>query len=301
MIEQLYATELRVAAEASLLSGTAAGDWWAPPVIAAAVARTFVGVLERKDVWRQRRTRIEYGNSWEIATSHPVGVGFLGWLLSNELEAVSGETYLALTPETQSRTYVLEVESQAGDRQRFSGMAIQRIALQWQERRLVGLDVTWVALHRTTSVGALPAADQIDEAERIPTWPGKVALTTGAWGADPREDNGVTSFDAQLFMSRDIAAADFGPGMEPLGHAQAPWRVLAETTTQQTALMETAFSSRFAGRMGIWIGPAAHFRLDNAQGFVRDEELKASDWRQRRIGVEGFSDNARRLLTYHPS
>lgn len=294
MIEQLHATELRLARESTPGSGSPTGGWLRPPTTAAACTRDMLTLMQRADVFRQLRDRKALAQAWQIRSSHEVGLEWALWLLKPHFTDRGAGLY-TLDPEAEGPTYVLDTETQQGHRATFVGLKLVEVQLIFEEGRGVRMDCQWVALRRLVPTSALPAAELAPSGNLVPTVTCDAAATTGSWDPAPRATQRVTAHGAQLFFQRECQAADFGADMVPDSHTRAPWRLLGEIYMPETAgITDTAFSDDWRGKIALWLGAGAeHFEIDAAHGFVTDDDLKGYDFRVRRLVFEGRSDDMR--------
>lgn len=299
MIEQLHATQLRLAVETAPGNGVAAGAWLKPPTVAAAVSRGFKNTAQRLDVFRQPRSREVVAEAWVIRSTHEVGLPFLRWLLEPHGIDRGGDVW-TFDPEAVGPTFVLDTETQQGHRALFSGLSLVEVQLQFEESRIVKMECQWAGLRRTTPATELPAAALEFSGGLLATFRGAAAATTGAWDVDPRANQPINCHGAQLFFQRQVQAVDYGPDGVPSTHSRAPWRVLGEAyMPETTGITDTAFSDSWQGKVGLWFGPGSeHLRVNNAQGYVTDDDLKGYDFRVRRLVFEGFTDDRRAVAEF---
>jgi hypothetical protein len=299
MIEQLHATKLRLARESATGSGSPSGDWITPPTTAAAVSRNFMQTAQRQDVFRQLNARKVVAEAWIMRSSHEVGLEWLEWVLLPHLTARGAGVY-TLDPEAEGPTYVLDTETEQGHRAKFSGLKLNEVQLIFEEGRTVRVDLQWIGLRRTVPATALPGAATAPTGGLVANFLSQAAMTTGAWATDPRADQPVNAHGAQIFLQRDIAAADFGPDGIPEAHNRAAWRLVGECYMPETpGITDTAFSDDWQGKVALWIGEGAkHLRVNNAQGYVTDDDLKGYDFRVRRLVFEGKSDDRRSICEF---
>lgn len=299
MIEQLHATKLRLARETATGSGSPSGDWISPPTTAAACTRDFVQTAQRQDAFRQLSDREVVAESWTVRSSHEVGLGWLQWLLLPHLTDRGAGVY-TMDPEAQGPTFVLDSETQQGHRARFQGLKLVEVQLIFEEARVIRMDCQWVGLRRVVPGTALPGAATEFSGGVVATFLADAAATTGAWNADPRATQRVTAHGGQVFLQRECAAADFGPDGIPEAHTRAAWRIVGEVYMPETpGITDTAFSDDWAGKLAFWLGAGAqHLRINNAHGFVTDDDLKGYDFRVRRLVFEAKSDERRALMEF---
>lgn len=298
-IEHLYATKIRLAVETALSSGVAGSRWTIPPLTAAAVQRVFHQTAERMDVFRQLTRREIVCEAWEFKTSHEVGLLFLRWILIPHF-TYRGSLH-TLEPENEGPSFVMEVTSDAGDISRYSGCRVTEFQILWEDRRIVRLDITWSALKRDVLESPLAgnAGDEFDF-ELVPNNTCGVAITNGVWATFPREDNAAIMHGGQLFLTRPIVPTNYGPDGQPGEHDRQPWSCIAEIYMPETpGVTDQAFADQWHGGVVVWMGPGVDsFRINNAIGFISDEDLKAYDWRVRRLAIQAFSDARRALVEY---
>lgn len=299
MIEQLHATKLRLAQETAPGTGSPLGDWISPPCTAAAVSRDFVTVAQRLDVFRQLRTRELVAESWTVRSSHEVGLDWMRWLLLPHFTPRTASTW-TLDPESEGPTFVLDTETEAGHRAKFHGLKLVEVQLIFEEGRTIRMDCQWAGLQRTTPATALPGAATVFSGNVLATVKGAAAATTGEWDNPPRINQPIVCHGAQIFFQRDCLPADFGPDRIPEGHTREAWRILGEIYMPETpGITDAAFSDTWQGKLALWFGPGQdHVRVNNAQGYVTEDDLKGYDFRVRRLVFEAKSDDRRAILEF---
>lgn len=297
MIEQLHATKLRMARESYPGSGIATGEWVTPPCTAAAVSRDFVTVAQRLDVFRQLRTREMVAESWTVRSSHEIGLAWMRWLLLPHFTTRGAGVY-TMDPEAEGPTFVLDTETEGGHRAKFHGLKLVEVQLIFEEGRTIRMDCQWQGLQRTTPETDLPGAFTTFSGNVVATVLAGASATTGEWLADPREDNAIVAHGAQVFLQRDCMAADFGPDRIPESHTREAWRVVGEIYMPETpGITDSAMADNWQGKLALWFGAGSeNLRIENAQGYVTEDDLKGYDFRVRRLVFEAKTDARRAVL-----
>lgn len=298
--ESLHLTTLRIAAETSIGSGSPAGSIYRPPMTAAACQREIQTMAERRNLARGPSQRAIIAQSWSLATSHEIGLPFLRLILASHMTTRAAGEY-TLDPEAPEPTWVIETESAAGDLARFTGAAVEEIRIAIDERSVARMDLKWRALQRLVPDTAMtgPEGDSL-AGELITTQACGFAATSDEWDLDPRVDNAAVMHGGQLYLTRRILPANFDPNGRPHLHDRAPWDVLGEVYMPETpGITDQAFDGLWQGRVAIWIGAGAtRVQIENASGYVADEDLLAYDWRTRRLAFTGQADDRRALLDF---
>lgn len=301
-IEQLYRTTLRAAVETAIGSGEPVDDDWRElPVTGAAAERVIVSAAERKNVFMQGTKREAVSQAWQLRTSHEASLDFLLWILLPHFTSRSEGLY-TLDPEAEGPTYVIEALSEAGDLSRYLGCQAKEIQIFMEERRVVQIEIAWAALHREASVPVAPLYRPTAEfsGTMMPTRAAGLAVTNSTWGADPRADNAATFHGGQIVLTREIQPRNFGPDGRAETMERAAWRVMLELFMPETpGITDAAFADEWTGKIGLWLGDGPeHFRIEQARGFIDDEDLKAYDWRVRRLVAAAESDSLRCLAQF---
>jgi hypothetical protein len=299
-IEHLNATEIRLARETAVGSGVASGSWVAPGFTAAAVTRGFTTSAERRDVFRQLTRRDVICQAWSFMTSHEIGVDFFRWILEPHLTDRGGGVW-TLDPEAEGVSFIMEATSEAGDISAYFGCVIVEAQILFEESKILRLELTWSALHREVLDSPLAGSTALPwPLVLIPTMTADFAATVDAWGADPRVDDVQTCHGGQVFLTRKIEPCNYGPDGRPEAYTRQPWDVLAEIYLPETpGLTDTAFGEDWTGRFALWIGAGdEHIRINQASGFISEEDLKGYDWRVRRIAMQALTDQVRGLIEY---
>jgi len=299
VIEQLYANRIRFATETAVGSGVASGDWVSPPCTAAAITRQFRQVVARKDVFRQPRGRKIVSESWLLRTAHEIGLPFFRWVLLPHMVNRGGGVW-TLDPEAEGPTFVLEGETEQGRRMRVAGIKLSEVMLIFEDMRLVRMECQWVGLWRDVPETELPDATEDVRGTILPTWQAQAVATTGAWDTNPRATQRVNAAGAQLFLSRGIEACNYGADGIPTQHNRKAWNVVGETYLPETeGITDVAFLDDWQGRLGFFFGTGdEQLRINNAQGFVGEDDLKAYDFRMRRLVFQSFTDDRRATLEF---
>lgn len=298
--EQLNATRIRIARETNLGNGVATGGWRDLPVTGAAMERELVATAERRTLYGQLSQREVISDAWTFRTSHEANLALLRWLLEANMVLASAGVWL-LDPESHGASYTVETTSEGGDIAQYSGVKLTELQIFWEERRVVQIEAQWAALTRV-ELGS-PAAGTtgaILAGPMLPTRLATMAATTGFWAGDPRADNYVLTHGGQIVLTRNIEPRNFGPDGKPDTFNQAPWTVLAEIYLPETpGVTDVAFADEWVGRLAFWLGSGTeHLRINRVHGVVTDEDLKAYDWRVRRLTVEGLVDDSRSNLEF---
>ena len=300
MIEQLNATELRIAQETAIGSGETAGNWWRPRSTMALASRSLALVASRSDLWRQPSERVIIGDSWTLKTTHQVGLDWLAWLLRAHANERLGNVW-TLDPEAEGPTYVVETEMQDGGRATFGGLKLQELRIFWEESRVIRLDCQWSGLWRSTPESALPAYD-IEPVDAVaPTSGGAFSASTSAFVTGPPRLLGKVQAHAfQVFLSRAVEAADFGPDGVASTHTRRAWQVVGEVVMPWHTIAETAISGQWSGQFAIWFG-AGNDRLvvGSVEAHVVDQDLQAYDFRQAQLLFQAHTDTRRSLLDFY--
>ncbi len=299
-IEQLNATEIRIARETAIGSGIASGSWVFPGFTAAAVTRGFTTSAERRDVFRQLTRREVVCQAWSFMTSHEIGVDFLRWILEPHLTNRGGNVW-TLDPEAEGISFVVEATSEAGDISAYYGCVIVEAQILFEEGKNLRLELTWSALFRDVLNAPIAGSNAAPwPLVMVATMNGDFAATVGDWSEDPRIDDVQVCHGGQLFLTRKIEPCNYGPDGRPSAFTRQPWDVLAELFLPETpGITDTAFGEDWTGRFALWVGTGGeHFRINAASGFITDEDLKGYDWRVRRLALQSVSDEARGLLEY---
>lgn len=301
-IEQLYRTTLRAAVETALGNGEPVDDDWRHlPVTGAAVERVIITAAERKNVFMQGTKREVVSQAWMIRTAHEGSLDFLLWLLLPHFTNRGSDLY-TLDPEAEGPSYVIEALSEAGELQRFFGCQAKEIQIFMEERRIVQIEVTWAALERDAFIPGAPLYRPTAEfsGALMPTRACGLAVTDSTWGTDPRVDNAVTFHGGQIFLTREIKTRNHGPDGIAETMERAAWKVMVELFMPETpGITDAAFADEWTGKIALWLGAGPeHFRIEQARGFIDDEDLKAYDWRVRRLVAASESDSLRCLAQF---
>jgi len=300
MPELLHSTRIRIAAETSLGSGVATGGWHEMPTTGSAVERELVSTAQRISLHGQVTSRNVISDAWSFRTAHEANLALIDWLIKPHMTAKSAGVW-QLDPEADGPSFVVETTSEGGEIACYRGTRLTELQISWEERRVIQLEIQWAALRRQTLEAPLAGADGVSLAgPMLPNSAATMSITTGAWGLDPKTDNAVVTHGGQIVMTRQIEARNFGPDGIPETFSHAPWSVLSEIYLPQTAgITDLAFSDEWTGGLALWLGPGAeHFRVNRAHGVVVEEDLKAYDWRVRRLTTEALADDYRSTLEF---
>ncbi len=301
MPELLHSTRIRIAAETSLGSGVADGAGWHEiPTTGAAVERELVSTAQRTSLHGQITAREVISDAWSFRTAHEANLALVIWLITPHMTA-AGEGVWQLDPEADGPSYVVETTSEGGDIAIYRGTRMTELQISWEERRILQLEAQWSALRRQDLEEPLAGIDGPSLAgPMLPNSAAAMAIATGTWGDNPKTDNAVITHGGQIVMTREIQARNFGPDGYPETFNNAPWTVLSEIYLPQTAgITDQAFSDAWTGRLALWLGTGGeHFRINRAHGVVVEEDLKAYDWRVRRLTTEALADDFRTTLEF---
>lgn len=299
MVEQLHRTEIRIATEAALGSGEAEGDWWQPPIVSAAASRGFRTFVTKKDIFRNTVYREPAMEEWMLQTSHEMGTAFFNWVIATIFPEAEAGTF-TVSPEAQSRTYVIAAESEGGHRSRFKGVKISEISIRAEESRIVSFDIIWIALDRIDDPEELPEANQAPTGDVLATFRGASSATQGEWDAEPRATQAINIFAAQIFLTRQIQATQYGADGIPTQHTRAPWEIRGEIYMPETeGITDQAYADNWEGKIALFFGTGTdHVRIDNASCFLVEDDLKSYDFRIRRLILQAMSDDNRNLAEF---
>lgn len=300
--ELLHATRIRIARETSLGSGVETGGWRNLPVTGAAVERELVATAERRSLHGQLSAREVISDSWRLRTSSEGNLAFFEWLLTAQMNPAGSGIWI-LDPETiEDRSYVVETMSELGDVAVYRGTKLTELQIFWEERRIVQMETEWSCLERDEPGAPISGAEPSGTiaGEMLPTRLATIAITGGAWGGDPRADNAVLTHAGQLVMTRQIEPRNFGPDGIPDSFSRGNWSTLAEIYLPETAgITDVAFADEWTGGIAFWFGAGTeHLRINRAHGLIGEEDLKAYDWRVRRLTAEAMTDDARATLEF---
>ena len=300
-IEQLWKTSVRMSVESGYLgSGLASANWVRPELSTAAVSRDIKTQAEKKDVHRQLTRRETVSESWTLSTGHDAKLEFLAYLFAGMMTDRGGDV-LALEPEADGVSYVVETVSENGDIAVYSGCQLAELTIIIEDRRIVRIEMTLACLRRQTSNDPLSGSSYIDVGgPMMPTFQVGLAATTDEWGAEPRTDNAVTMHGGQIIFTREVAPANFGPDGIPSAFAKRPWRVMGELMMPETAgVTDVAFAAEWLGSLMLWpTSDDSVLVINRAVGFVGDEDLVAYDFRVRRLAFEAMTDDNRALIEF---
>lgn len=300
-IEQLWKTSVRMAVETTFGSGIGNGQWVRPELSTAAVSRDIKTQAEKRDVFRQLKQREIVSESWTLAMGGDAKLAFLAWLLGG-IMTDRGSDVFALDPETDGVSYVVETTSENGDIAVYSGCQLAELTVVIEDRRIVRLEMSLACLRRQTPDDPLAGTTYLDvSGDMMPTYQVGLAISAAyEWGSVPRTDNAVTMHGGQLVFTREIAPANFGPDGIPSSFARRPWRVMGELMMPETAgVTDVAFASEWTGGIMLWLTDGDPVLvINNAVGFVSDEDLVAYDFRVRRLAFEAMTDADRALIEF---
>lgn len=291
--EQLHQTQIRLARETSPGSGQPDGAWVEPPRNGAAVERRYRNTAQQTNPYRQTTRREVIHSAWALRTEHEIDVPLLQHLLEPHLLQRSGDR--ALTPDAPEPSWVVETVSPMGSIARYGGVQLGELRIGIEQRRTAGMTATWSALWRTEP-GAI-GAGQVDPQPTGPMIPTRtVALRMATGGLSDPEADRTMFFAGQIFLTRKIQPANYGPDRIAALHRLGPWSALAEIQMPAEAQAEQAFRDRWAGGLAFDL-PGLTIQIETASGFVGNEDLVAFDWRTMRLAAEAERDNSGAILT----
>ncbi len=300
-LEQLYATSIRIAGETTPGSMEAdVNGWHLPGITEAAVEREIILSAERRNFHRQLARREIIASEWQITTRHEATIPLVEWILQAILTD-HGSGRWALDPKSPDRSFVIETTTDAGAIHAYAGCRIAEIQLVWDERKILLIDITWQGTSRHSLEAAIDGTAGPDlSGPLLTTRAAGFAVATDAWGTDPRIDNAAVMFAGQVFLTRDIQAGNIGPDGIASTMERAPWTVMAEIQMPETpGITDQAFADQWCGKLAFWFGSGSHhLRLNNVVGFIADGDLKAFDFRIRRLVAEAESDPNLALMEF---
>lgn len=300
MPELLNATRIRIAQETAVGSGVATGGWREIPTTGAAIDRELVMTAQRMSLHGQLSAREVIADAWGFRMAHEANLALVAWMIQAHLTDQGGGVW-QLDPEADGPSFVIETTSEGGDIAAYTGTKLTELQMFWEERRVIQLETQWSALRRQTLVEPLAgAAGAALAGPMLPTRLATMAATPDAWGGNPRVDDAITTHGGQIVMTREIEPRNYGPDGIPDTFNLAAWQVLAEIYLPETpGITDTAYGEEWIGRLAMWFGSGTqHLRINQAHGVLTDEDLKAYDWRVRRLTAEAVADNSRATLEF---
>lgn len=293
MIEQIHATRIRMALETELGSAIADGQWIEPPCVSAGTSREIVSSANRSDVFRNQRDQRIICEDVALRTSHEIGSQFFK-LIIDSLFSRASESVLQVDPEAVGKSWVMHAITEGGKHYLFRGMMIQELSVRMQESRIIDFEIGWVALQSQETAEPLPQASLSPTGGVLATYKGKAAGTTGEWDADPASSQGIKIFAAQIFIRRNSFPTQFEADGKPTAMSRAPWKISGEIAMPETqGITDLAYADQWMGKIAFFLGDDIEIRINSLAAFVMDDELKAYDFRTRRLIFEALSDDKR--------
>lgn len=288
MTEQVWANQLRFYHEDA--EGTPGGDVLALPVGPAAASRRIEAWERRIDVFRrsQPATPIhEYHEGRMAFTPSLALLGFLLGFLAERTDGLDGQVLSNFKRSNWTPTATLEVETEDGDRFKFTGIAIGELQIVVEPKRPLQVEVQFYALKREVMAGSLTAVTGDDLGGGIhPAFQSTFAWAAGAWGADPKTDDAITTFAVQLLFSRQkLRPAMFNAAGTPTRYTSAPWRVSWDVRVPDGDLAQAAKTTA-AGGFRLYLGSGSkdlQFHALNVRAYGESDPLKARDFRDESI------------------
>ena len=293
--EQLFATSTRLFQETSIRSGQKTGDVVEPPFSDGAVARTVLKFDQKTTPFRHKLARNPLHEAFQLRASFEVGPEFLAFLIEPHLRAG-----VSLDHNSPDPTFSLQVESEDGDRFAFNGLAVREIQISFVARGVLTLNVGFVALDRVQLSGSLEEITL----ELPPNFlAGRQCDVVGKSGAlADRDSDRLPARTAELFIRRDLSAAQFEADGRPSRFNRGPWRAIGEIVTPADAFTESASNSFVDGSAAFFLGEPGseiQIQLDNSVRFLTDTDpLKADDFRDHRVIFEAEPDSSGSILTF---
>lgn len=293
--EQLFANSTRLFQETAVRSGLPTGDVIEPGITRALAIREIALMDEKTTPFRHKLESVPIHNSYQIRTSHEVGLELLSFILSPHLRAGT-----KLDHQSPDPTFTLQIESENGDKVAYKGLALAELQLSFVARGVVTMEVSWVALERSEISGNLENVTREITTHLVPGTNADIVAKQGS-GIDRLAD-ASDARNAELFIKRSIRAAQFDANGDPARLERQSWQVLGEIQIPSNALTKTANEDFIDGSAGFFIGQTgADLQIlfdDQVRFIATGEPIKADDFRDIEVIFEANPDASGALLTF---